>query len=318
LILRWLVVGLALWASGADAAEISVSQWGNSTTGLPYAVALENGLFQKAGIDVTGIIGSAGGGTTVRNMLASAFPYGEVAIAAALAAQHQGLDVVIVDVADHSFSEQSVVTTPNSPIHGIEDLVGKRVAITSPRAVTEVVLLMALKAKGIPIGAVNRVVAGGYGQGLTMLDHDAVDAASLLQPLSTLKRDEYRTVFEAADILPPMVTLVGITTRAFATAHAAQIRAVIAGRRAGVQAIYANPAAAEATLAKMFKVSPEVAHEVLARVMKAHIWSEGNFVQAELDRITDGLRLVGEVQGEVDWKTLIDPAYLPDDLKTPT
>jgi NitT/TauT family transport system substrate-binding protein len=41
-------------------------------------------------------------------------------------------------------------------------------------------------------------------------------------------------------------------------------------------------------------------------------------VQAELDRITDGLRLVGEVQGEVDWKTLIDPAYLPDDLKTPT
>ena len=305
----------ALCLGSADAAEISVSQWGNSTTGLPYAVALEHGSFQKAGVDITGIIGSAGGGTTVRNMLASDLPYGEVAIAAALAAQHQGLDVVIVDVADHSFSEQSVVTKPNSPIHTIEDLAGKKVAITSPRAVTEVVLMLALKARGMNLAATTRVAAGGYGQGLTMLDHDAVDAASLLQPLATIKKDEYRTVFEAGDVLPPMVTLVGITTRAYATSHSAQIRAIIAGRRAGVQGIYADPAAAELTLARMFKVSPEVAHEVLTRVMKAHIWSEGNFVQAELDRITDGLRLVGEVTGDVDWKTLIDPEYLPADLQ---
>jgi NitT/TauT family transport system substrate-binding protein len=284
-------------------------------TGLPYAVAMERKLFQANGIDITGIIGSGGGGTTVRNMLASALPYGEVAIAAALAAQKQGLDVVIVDVGAHSLAEQSVVTKPDSPIKTIEDLAGKRVGITSPRGVSEMVLLMALEAKKIPISEVTRVAAGGYGQGLTMLDHDSLDAASMTQPLGIMRRDQYRTVFEADEVLKPAVTLVGITTRAFAQAHGDQIRAIIAGRRAAVKAIYADPASTEGTLEKTFKVSPTIGAEVLKRMVASQIWSEGNFVQAELDRITDGLRLVGEVTGTVDWKSIIDTSYLPDDLK---
>ena len=71
------------------AEEISVTQWGASLYGAPYAVAMEKGLFKQAGIDITGILGSGGGGTTVRNILASPTPYGEVAIGAALAAQAQ-------------------------------------------------------------------------------------------------------------------------------------------------------------------------------------------------------------------------------------
>ena len=72
------------------AEEISVTQWGASLYGAPYAVAMEKGLFKQAGIDITGILGSGGGGTTVRNILASPTPYGEVAIGAALAAKAQG------------------------------------------------------------------------------------------------------------------------------------------------------------------------------------------------------------------------------------
>ncbi len=39
--------------------------------GAPFAVGIDKGLFKKAGIDITGVIGSAGGGMTVRNILAS-------------------------------------------------------------------------------------------------------------------------------------------------------------------------------------------------------------------------------------------------------
>ena len=42
----------------ARAEEISVTQWGASMYGAPYAVALEKGLFKRAGIDITGIIGT--------------------------------------------------------------------------------------------------------------------------------------------------------------------------------------------------------------------------------------------------------------------
>ncbi len=314
--LRWLLVACLAFAPGfARAVEISVTQWGNSLTGLPYAVALEQRLFQKAGIDVTGVIGSGGGGTTVRNMLASPFPYGEVALAAAMAAQREGLDIIIVNVGSLSMAESSVVTLPDSPIKSIADLVGKKVAITSPRGASDMVLQMALKAKGFDPAGTTRVAAGGYGQGLTMLDHDAVVAASLIQPLSIMRRDRYRTVFEAVDVLPPMVTLVGVTTSEFAKAHPDQIRAIIAGRRAGVKAIYADPPMAEPILTKYFKVPPEVAHEAERNMIAGKMWSEGNFVQVELDRFAEGLKLVGEIDTPPDWGKLLDQRYLPDDLK---
>jgi NitT/TauT family transport system substrate-binding protein len=82
--------------SVTQADEISVTQWGSSLYGLPYAVAMDRGLFKKAGVDITGILTSSGGGTTVRNILASKTPYGEVAVAAALAAQRQGMDLVML------------------------------------------------------------------------------------------------------------------------------------------------------------------------------------------------------------------------------
>src|ERR1700730_11614384 len=92
------LVGTAfLWlCAPAQADEISVTQWGASLYGAPYAVAMEKGLFKQAGIDRTGILGSGGGGTTVRNILASSTPYGEVAVSAAFAGQAQGLRLIHV------------------------------------------------------------------------------------------------------------------------------------------------------------------------------------------------------------------------------
>jgi NitT/TauT family transport system substrate-binding protein len=318
--MRWKLAWSALsviasLTGGARAADISVTQWGNSLSGLPYAVALEQHLFQRAGVDVTGVIGSGGGGTTVRNVLASELPYGEVALSAALAAARQGLDVIIVNVGYHSLADSMVVTLPNSPIHSIEDLAGKKVAVTSARGVSEMVLLMAMRARGLDPSSVSRTMSGGYGQGLTMLDHDAVVAASLLEPLYLPKKDRYRVLFNADEVLPPMVVTVGITTAAFAKANPAIVRGLIAGRRAAVRAIYADPAASEPALVNLTKMQPEIAHETLVHMVKVQMWSEGGFVQPELDRIADGLRLVGEIDGPVDWNAIIDRSYLPDDLR---
>ena len=78
---------LVAFLTGAGRAdEISVTQYGASLYGVPYTVALDQGLFKKAGADITGIMGSAGGGTTVRNILASSTPYRDVALGAACAA----------------------------------------------------------------------------------------------------------------------------------------------------------------------------------------------------------------------------------------
>ncbi|WP_133648120.1 ABC transporter substrate-binding protein [Paraburkholderia flava] len=302
-------------ATNLRADEISVTQWGSSLYGLPYAVAMDKGLFKKAGVDITGILTSGGGGTTVRNILASKTPYGEVAVAAALAAQRQGLDLVIVNVGTRSVAEASMVTMPNSPVHSVADLVGKKVAITSPKGVSEMLLLMVLKAKGIDGSKVQRVASGGYVNGLTMLEQGAVSGAALIEPLSIVRKDKYRTVYRAGEILQPMTTSVGITTREFAKSHPDELRAIIAGRRAGVESVYADPAGAAKLLETSFKLTPDVAREAVDNMVKSRMWSDGDFDRAELDRMTDGLKLIGELNGDVDWSKLVDLSYLPADLK---
>ena len=74
--------------------------------GVPYAIAKEKGYFKEAGLDVTGFLTSAGGGTTVRNVLASELPYGDVALPAVIAAAQQGLELTIVHAGVASVADQ--------------------------------------------------------------------------------------------------------------------------------------------------------------------------------------------------------------------
>ncbi len=310
------LAAVLLNAPAARSEEIAVTQWGQSLYGAPFAVAMEKGLFKKAGIDITGVIGSAGGGTTVRNILASATPYGEVALPAALAAARDGgLDLIIVNVCTRTIAESTLVTMPNSDIKSLNDLVGKKVAITSPKSSSEMIFLMQLKAKNIDAAQVTRVAAGGYPPALTMLEQGAVSAAALIEPLSIIRKDRYRTVVAAKDILPPMTTSVGITTRDFATKNPEKLRAIIAGRRAGVEAIYADPAEAAAILQKMWNFEPAIAKEAVNNMIGPKMWSLGDFNRTELDRTVEGLKLIGEVKGDIDWSKLVDQSYLPKDLQ---
>ena len=66
-----LTLGLAALALPARAETITVTHWGAAFYGAPYAVAMEKGFFKKRGVDITGILTSAGGGTSVRNTLAA-------------------------------------------------------------------------------------------------------------------------------------------------------------------------------------------------------------------------------------------------------
>ena len=315
---RALVAGgaaAALLPGVAHAEELSVTQYGVSLYGLPFTVALANGDFDRAGIHVTGFIGSGGGGTTVRNLFASETPYGDVAVGAALAAAAGGLPVTIVNVGTRSVAEASLVTMPGSPVRALPDMIGRRVALTSPKGVSEMLFLLAMRTAGLDASKVTRVYSGGYGPGLTLLEQGAVDAAALIEPLSIERADRYRTVVAYRDMLPPMTTSVGITSAAYAEAHGDKLRAIIAGRREGVRAIYKDPAAAAATCAKAYDLPPAIADVAVQNMIKPRMWSEGGFVQPELDRMIDALELIGQVKGPPDWGALIDKRFLPADLQ---
>src|SRR5207244_10924015 len=78
------------------AEEIAVGNYGIAANGMPFAVALEKKLYQAEGADVTGIISSQGGGTSIRNMLAGGVAYGEANPGVTAVAILQGADLKIV------------------------------------------------------------------------------------------------------------------------------------------------------------------------------------------------------------------------------
>ena len=62
---------VAMLPLAAHAEDIVVTHYASLLYGTPYAVALEKGYFKEAGVDVSGILTSKGGGTSVRNTLAT-------------------------------------------------------------------------------------------------------------------------------------------------------------------------------------------------------------------------------------------------------
>ncbi len=100
-----------------------------------------------------------------------------MSLAAAVQAINAGQKLVIVSAGTQSVADQMwAVKAKGSPLHGIKDLAGKRVAYTSPNSVSNMIILMALKANGMTAQQVRLVPAGDLGANLSAVTSGAVDA----------------------------------------------------------------------------------------------------------------------------------------------
>ncbi len=314
----WAITVAALaYSCAAQATTLSVSQYARVTATLPWAVAMEKGYFKEEGVNVDRILAGAGGGTTLRNMLASDLPYGEVATSAALAAIRNGVDLVIVNTASDHIGEIALVANPKSNIHKVQDLAGKKAGFTNPKSTSEMLLRLALKESGMA-GKVQMVATGGFGGGLTLLSNGGIDAAPLIDPILTLKPERYRVIFHFADFIPRMTWLVGVATRKFATEHPDTVRKLVKIHERGVAFIYAHRDEAMRIYAKYWQQDPkDVATYFPKYFGYKGEWSRGGFDKEALKKMSDGLELIGESKGPVDWKKVIDQQFLPADQRKP-
>jgi NitT/TauT family transport system substrate-binding protein len=308
---------IANLASPAHAYKLAVSQYGRVTATLPWAVATEKGYFDEEGVKIDQIIAGMGGGTTLRNMLASDLPYGEVATSAALAAIRSGIDIVIVNTASSHIGEIALVANPKSNIHKVQDLAGKKAGFTNPKSTSELLLRLALKETGMT-GKVEPVSTGGFGAGLTALDTGGIDAAPLIDPILTLQPERYRVIFSFADLIPRMTWLVGITTRKFAKENPEMLRKLVRIHRRAVDYIYANRDDAMRIYAKVWNADPKQVARYFPKYFNYEgEWSRGVFEKAALEKMSEGLQLVGDVDKPVDWSKVIDQSFLPKDQQNP-
>jgi len=299
---RWPRALLALSAAcvalaapvSSRAAEVVVSHYAELMYGVPWAIALDQGFFKKRGVDITGFLSSDGGGTTIRNMMASDMPYTETALSAAVSAIHDGLDLKIVNGAVNNAADLVWVTLPNSPVKNIHDLAGRKIAYTRASSTTEVLGLLALQTAGIPADKVTRLSLGTIGGGLTALDQGAVDAAPELEPTYSRNIKKYRV-----------------------HDHPDQVRAIILARRDGVQFLKAHPEEAAKIAAQAYDMPLPTIDTALHRLLAAGYWDEGKLDYQAMDRSVAALHLVGAYPDQkVDWSTIVDESALPPDLRS--
>ena len=307
-------IAVAAFPIRSRAETITVTHWGAAFYGAPYAVAMEKGFFKRHGVDINGVLTSQGGGTSVRNTLAGDLPYGEVALAAAVEAINNGVPLRIIGSGAQSIADILWMAKKGSPLHSIEDLVGKKVAFTAPGSVTNMLILMSLKKKAIDPDAVKLVPAGGIGANVSAVLNNAVDAGMCGEPVWSENQDKLQPVFWPKDIVSPnMMQTVAVTTTDYVTEGAAKLRGIIAGRREGVRYIEEHPDEAADITAKAFNGDPALYRRVFARFVAMHYWSEGRFDYDAMNLMVEGLQIVGKQKGPVDWPKMVDSSFLPSD-----
>ena len=315
---------LLLWALAlpgvARAEDIVVSNYGVSANGMPFAVALEKGYFKQEGADVTGIVTSAGGGTTLRNMLASSAPFAEVNTNAVMAAVQQGVDIKIVSDDVLTVAEFVWAVKPESPIKSVADLKGKKVGYTQPRSTSQALATLVLQSAGLKTADAELIRTGGFGEGVAALDTGLVDCTPIPEPLWAKFGSKYRAIARASEILPPITNVVGVAVPGLSPEKAAFVRAVIRARRKAVDFMKQNPDEAGDIVAKAYNLEPSVARQsvralVTSRTNGVEYWGPGDMHLDGLRKAIEVQKMVGAISGDIDANSLIDTTYLPDDLK---
>src|SRR6266699_1644082 len=193
---------LAIFAATSHAEEIAVGNYGVSANGMPFGVALVKGYFKDEGLNITGLISSAGGGTSLRNMLAGGgVPYGEVNPGVIVSAILAGADLRIISDNVLTVAEFVWAVKPDSPIKSVKDFKGKKIGYTNPRSTSQALAAMLLQIAGYKPEDAELVKTGGFGPMLAALELDQIDVAAVTEPLWSKVKDKYRVLVTGAEAL---------------------------------------------------------------------------------------------------------------------
>ena len=313
---------LMLVAAPAAAEQIVVSNYGNATNGMPFAIAMEKGFFKEFGVSVDGIMSSDGGGSTIRNLLGGKLAYGEAAPSAVVAAVQGGADLRIISGNVHTVAEFVWVAMPNSPIASIKDFKGKRIGFTNPASTSEALDHLLLERAGLGKADVTLTRTGGFGAGLAALEVGGVDIVPVAEPLWSANQGKYKLIVAAPDVLPPLSNVVGVTTGEAARTRGDFLRGVIKARRKAVEYMIANPKESSAIIARAYNLEPAVAERVVTSLLQSEkkagmpYWGPGDIRLEPMHNMIRAQKLVGAIKGDVDIAKLVDESFLPDDLKS--
>ena len=269
----------------------------------PLWLAQEGGYFKAEGLDVQADVGTSGQETLTRMTTGK----DDLALSTYtlffLAKSSGAADVKLVsDATSASPRSNEIVTVPNSPVKTVNDLGGKRIAISSKNAASDVMTRSVMRDHGVDIDKVQWVPMPLPEMGAA-LAQGRVDAAYQPEPFLTqaAKTAGAYPVVDAASGSTLMFPLTGYgTTAKWAQEHPKTLRAF---QRAMLNATRAavDRARIEPLVVRNAKVEQDIASLM---VMPAF----GSTLDARrIQRVPDLLQQMGVVQTKIDASSMIAP-----------
>jgi NitT/TauT family transport system substrate-binding protein len=199
----WLVVAaLSLHGDPASSAEksakpatVRIAYVSRSILDMPYMIARDRGFFREEGLEVEFIFMKAI--QTVQAMLAGGVDFG-TATGTAISAAVNGADVrVIFALTDKPSFD--MIALPN--ITNVQQMRGKKLGISAPGSLTEILARQIFLAHKIPLEQVTMLPLGTSDVTYIALKAGTIDATMLQVPQNFIAQDEgYRKIAAGADV----------------------------------------------------------------------------------------------------------------------
>ena len=299
-----------------DEIDISVTHYPSGLFAVPYDVGIEQGFFKEEGIKINKIVGSGGGGTTVRNVLSGDLPFGDVSTSAVLQSYMAGAQLKIVSGGVQSVSDLVYVTRKDADIEKVEDMVGKTWAFTNPGSVTETTSQLIFDSTGVDPKSLKLVASGGVSEGLTMLQEGEVDAALMLEPAYSVQKNDWKTLFRVSDHVPNYQQSVIITSPQLIKENPDLVKRFLNAYQKSVEWTNANPEEAGKIFAKSAEIDEAASVASIKSLVDEKHWSSKIEVDS-INNVVKGMQMADTLKKgeEIDWDEVIDMDYLPDDQK---
>src|SRR5688500_1144716 len=176
-------------------APVRIAYVSRSILDMPYVIARDRGFFREEGLDVEFIFMKAI--QTVQAMLAGGVDFG-TATGTAISAAVNGADVRVVFALTDEPSFD-MIAVPN--IANVQQMRGKKLGISAPGSLTEILARQILLVNKIPLDQVTMLPLGTSDVTYVALKAGTIDATMLQVPQNLIAQEEgYRRIASGADV----------------------------------------------------------------------------------------------------------------------